>query len=86
MASALRAPGVIFVSFRPWIYQKPERDRVGSGQAAMRARQIELALIDVLAESDDIKGIIGIEARKSLKLSPEQCLLARVRSDAPFTI
>jgi hypothetical protein len=54
----------------PWIYQRIERARVESSLAADKARRDELALIEVLEESDDTIGIIGVRARKSLKRLP----------------
>lgn len=56
--------------FIPWIYLKLERLGVSSGQVGARARREEVALIDALAESDDTDGVIGIQARASLKRLP----------------
>ncbi|MGE5572098.1 MAG: DUF6361 family protein, partial [Bacteroidota bacterium] len=60
--------------FVPWIYlkleAKIERSQVPPNEVADRARREEVALIDALAESDDTNGVIGIQARASLKRLP----------------
>src|SRR5437773_10752828 len=56
--------------FVPWIYQRLEKKRVRSAEAAERARRDELALIEPLADSGDPDGTIGIEARQALKRLP----------------
>ena len=56
--------------FVPWIYLKTERTATSAENFASRARQAEVALIDVLARSVDSNGTIGIEARGSLKRLP----------------
>jgi hypothetical protein len=49
----------------PWIYQLLEA--AGSGvDVAADSRRLEVGLVDALAESDDTRGIIGIQARESL--------------------
>ena len=56
--------------FIPWIYQRIERSPASANNVTGRARQTEIALIDVLAASADPSGTIGIEARGSLKRLP----------------
>lgn len=56
--------------FIPWVYLELERLRVPSIQAASRARRAEIALIEALAESGESAGVIGIQARKTLKRLP----------------
>lgn len=56
--------------FIPWIYLELERLRVPSIQAASRARKAEITLIEALAESGESSGVIGIQARKTLKRLP----------------
>lgn len=56
--------------FIPWIYQRIEQSPAGANNVAGRARQAEIALIDVLAASADPSGTIGIEARGSLRRLP----------------
>jgi len=56
--------------FIPWLYLDVERRRVSSADVPRRARESELALVDVLAESPDHGGTIGIEARRKLKRLP----------------
>lgn len=59
-----------YLFFIPWMYLDLERRRVSPADVARRARESELALIDVLAESADNSGTIGIEARRKLKRLP----------------
>ncbi len=54
--------------FVPWIYARLEKKQVGSKDIATRARREEIELIEALAESGEREGVIGIEARKALKL------------------
>ncbi len=56
--------------FIPWTYLDLERRHVSSADVARRAREAELDLIDVLAESTDRAGTLGIEARRKLKRLP----------------
>jgi hypothetical protein len=56
--------------FVPWIYQRHERKKTPSNEIAQGARKDEIALIEALAKSKDIRGVIGIEARASLKRLP----------------
>lgn len=56
--------------FVPWIYQSIEKSSAKSAEVADRARRVEIALIDALAESVDPEGTIGIEARGGLKRLP----------------
>ena len=59
-----RARYFLFIS---WVYLELERLRVPSRDVEMRARSAETALIEPLSHSDDTGGIIGIDARLSLK-------------------
>jgi Family of unknown function (DUF6361) len=56
--------------FVPWMYRLLEGRRTSSAQIAKKARAMEVQLIDVLADSDDKAGTIGIDARASLKRLP----------------
>lgn len=56
--------------FIPWIYQKLEEKKVRSIEITERARREEIALIDTLVDSGEKDGVIGIEARKTLKRLP----------------
>lgn len=56
--------------FVPWIYLRLEKQGVSSSEIAERARSKEIALINVLAESEDSEGTIGVVARASLKRLP----------------
>src|SRR6187551_419084 len=54
----------------PWAYLFLERKRIPSREIAPRARQLEINLIDALADSEDNYGVIGVVARKTLKNLP----------------
>lgn len=56
--------------FIPWLYQSLERKRGAAEDIERLARRAETRLIDALAESADTDGIIGIDARESLKRLP----------------
>ena len=56
--------------FVPWMYRKLEARKVASNQIAQVARKEELALVEVLAKSDDLNGVIGIQARSRLRRLP----------------
>ena len=56
--------------FVPWIYLDQEWRRASSAEVRNRARRAEIALIDVLADSDDASGTIGVLARAGLKRLP----------------
>lgn len=54
----------------PWQYQRLERAKTLSAEVSQKAKRDEIALIDVLTESDDREGAIGVRARKTLKRLP----------------
>lgn len=56
--------------FIPWMYREFEDRETSSADIRRRARTEETDLIDVLADSDDKDGTIGIEARERLKRLP----------------
>lgn len=56
--------------FIPWMYLRLEKQKVQSNTIAKKARNEEIALIDILATSDDTQGIIGVVARRNLKRLP----------------
>lgn len=56
--------------FIPWIYTALESKRVGPQDIGRRARADEVSLINALAESGDIRGVIGIDSRSALKRLP----------------
>lgn len=56
--------------FVPWMYLGLERRKVASNTVGKKARDEEIALIDVLARSDDAQGTIGVVARRNLKRLP----------------
>ncbi|MBZ5538185.1 MAG: DUF6361 family protein [Acidobacteriia bacterium] len=56
--------------FVPWVYLQLERQKVPSSEIARKARQHEISLIDALCKSGEKDGVIGIEARSTLKRLP----------------
>ncbi len=56
--------------FVPWLYRELEQSETAAADVARLARRSELDLIDVLADGDDLEGVIGIEARRTLKRLP----------------
>ena len=62
-----RARYYLFVS---WIYRRHEVKKTPSNEITNAAHKDEIALIEALAKTDDIRGVIGIEARANLKRLP----------------
>jgi hypothetical protein len=56
--------------FITWMYQELERKRISSSEIAQRGRKAELALIEALYAAGEREGLIGVEARKTLKRLP----------------
>ena len=54
----------------PWMYQYFEQRQVESRKLDLLSRQFEIRLIDILADSADSGGTIGIESRKVLQRMP----------------
>src|SRR5579872_1094329 len=54
----------------PWIYQRLEKQRIGSGQIIAKGRSEETDLIDAIAQSDDSEGNIGTLAKHALVRLP----------------
>jgi hypothetical protein len=54
----------------PWIYLELERARISSAEATQSARKREVRLIDVLTKTGENEGVIGIEARDTLRRLP----------------
>lgn len=54
----------------PWTYQRLEKQRIGSGEIAARARRAETALVEVIERSADNDGNIGKVAKTALKRLP----------------
>lgn len=59
-----------YLLFIPWIYQRIERDRVPSARVDDRLKRDELRLIEALDAGGENLGVIGIQARKSLRRFP----------------
>jgi hypothetical protein len=57
--------------FVPWMYRKLEQEGATESDVARKGREIELALIDTLAEhAGPGAGVIGIMARRTLQRTP----------------
>ena len=56
--------------FVPWMYRRHEGKKTPSNEIANSARKDEIVLVEALAKTDDIRGVIGIEARANLKRLP----------------
>lgn len=54
----------------PWMYQQQEKSRTSSAQIAAAARRAEIALVDVIKQSNDSAGNIGKVANTTLKRLP----------------
>lgn len=54
----------------PWMYQQQEKSRTSSAQIAASARRAEIALVNVIRQSNDSAGNIGKLANKTLKRLP----------------
>lgn len=56
--------------FIPWIYKDLERRRIGYPDIRQKARKVEVALIDTLADSGEELGVIGFLSRGRLQRLP----------------
>lgn len=56
--------------FIPWIYRKLEARKLSAADVARVARREEINLIKALETSGETEGVIGIEARETLKRLP----------------
>jgi hypothetical protein len=56
--------------FVPWLYLELERLRVKSAEVERRSRYEETRLINILFDNGAVDGLIGIQARRSLKRLP----------------
>jgi len=56
--------------FVPWTYLKLERKHVASADAAKQARRDEIELIKELVKVEEEEGVIGVQARETLKRLP----------------
>jgi len=59
-----------YMLFIPWMYMDLERREVPSATIAGKARAKEIRLISALLEGGQKEGVIGVEAKKSLKRLP----------------
>lgn len=56
--------------FVPWMYRDLERRRVGSAEVKAKARREEFNLIEGLIAGGEREGVIGVQARRTLKRLP----------------
>jgi hypothetical protein len=56
-----------YMLFIPWIYLRLEKSKTPSNQFAQKVFSDEVALINALLKSDDTLGVIGGEAKESLR-------------------
>ena len=62
-----------YLLFIPWIYQRLERERLTSEQAARRAHSLQASdLVTALKAGGEESDVIGIEARESLQRPPAE--------------
>ena len=59
-----------YMLFVPWVYRELEAKEVSADRFAVRARRLELEVIEPLLDSDDRAGVFGIGAGKALKRLP----------------
>lgn len=59
-----------YLLFIPWLYRALQEKRVGNADVRRRGRESEVRLIDALLDDGDHNGVIGREARASLKNLP----------------
>ena len=69
-----------YLLFIPWVYGQLERQRVPSSQAAPEARRLQVRLINSLEAGGESSGVIGIEAKASLKRLPDEVYWSSLRS------
>jgi len=68
-----------YVLLIPWIYTDLERARKSSKSIGRRARDAEVALISVLADSEDSDGTIGRRSRSDLQRLPSSIYWAALQ-------
>jgi hypothetical protein len=68
-----------YMFFVPWVYQTLERQRVPVSDFAMRARNLELGLVQPLLDGSEW-GIFGVQAGKKLKRLPSSVYWAGLGS------
>jgi hypothetical protein len=56
--------------FVPWIYLKLERKKTSSSEVTSKARAEEIRLIELLLESGEKDGVIGVDSRENLQRLP----------------
>ena len=71
---------VRYLLFVPWVYQRLEFERVASRRADEQARQWEIALIYSLLNGGGKEGVIGSEAKDTLKQLPSFIYWGGLRS------
>ncbi|MEI6155428.1 MAG: DUF6361 family protein, partial [Deltaproteobacteria bacterium] len=59
-----------YMLFVPWVYRELEKKRLSPPAFAAKARQMEMALVEPLLETNDNAGVFGRIAGKTLKRLP----------------
>lgn len=63
---------VKYMLFVPWIYQIIEEEGLEGKKAAIKAREMEISLINTLKEAGEDQGLIGREAGDKLQRTPAE--------------
>lgn len=66
--------------FLPWMYQALKRRGITHEDIEAEASRAERALIDVLKQSDDLDGIVGVAAGQKLKRLPSELYWSGLRT------
>ena len=69
-----------YILFIPWLFRDLERKNLSTSEYTAQARQVEIQLIYSLLEGRDIQGIIGQDAKKSLRRLPSDIYWAGLGS------
>ncbi|WP_412554678.1 DUF6361 family protein [Shimia sp. MIT1388] len=69
-----------YMFFVPWIYQMAGRTKGSPHQRRERARALEISLIDALTRGQETNGVIGRDARETLKRLPSDVYWAGLRT------
>jgi hypothetical protein len=69
-----------YMLFIPWLFRDLERKNLSAAEYTAQARQVEIQLIYSLLEGGDIQGVIGQDAKKSLRRLPSDIYWAGLGS------
>jgi len=70
---------VKYMLFVPWIYQIIEEEGLEGKEAAIRAREMEISLINTLKEAGEDQGLIGRDAGEKLQRTPAEIYWAGMK-------